>query len=54
MSSRCVSCRSGRGKVDLKLVRTQEMYADCMTKLVDLATFQRCRSVLLNLPAAGL
>ena len=43
-----------RGKVDLKLVRTHEMYADCMTKLVDLATFQRCRSVLLNLPAAGL
>ena len=40
--------------VKLGLVRTNEMHADFLTKLVDQTTFNRCRSELLNLKAAGI
>ena len=43
----------GARKINLVLVRTAEMWADFLTKLVDLSTFERCRSKLMNLPAAA-
>jgi len=39
--------------ISLKLVRTHEMHADMMTKLLDLPTFRRCRSAVMNLEAIG-
>ena len=39
--------------VKLKLVPTTEMYADIMTKILDLPAFRKCRSALMNLVAVG-
>jgi hypothetical protein len=39
--------------VSLHLVPTAEMYADMLTKILDLPAFRRCRSALMNLEAVG-
>ena len=40
--------------VSLKLVSTADMYADILTKILDIPAFRKCRSALMNLEAVGL
>ena len=39
--------------VAIKLVPTAEMYADILTKILDLPTFRKCRAQMMNLEAVG-
>lgn len=41
-------------KVKLGLVPTHMMYADILTKVLDLQAFRRCRAALMNLEAVGM
>ena len=42
-----------RQQVKLSLVRTAEMHADFLTKVLDITGFNRCRAALMSLKAAG-